>query len=85
MKGSEGFGSTDPYLVHLGLGARTVVDSLEIRWPRGWRREASGCWRVSRLGAAKKKGRPREAVLLRSVPVLTRRCTSVGTGRRSRG
>ena len=39
VKGSEGFGSTDPYLVHFGLGAREKVDSLEIRWPSGLRQE----------------------------------------------
>jgi len=33
VKGSEGFGSTDPYRVHFGLGRKTKIDSLEISWP----------------------------------------------------
>jgi tetratricopeptide (TPR) repeat protein len=37
VRGSEGFGSTDPYRVHFGLGRRKKVDSLEIRWPSGQR------------------------------------------------
>ena len=39
VKGSEGFGSTDPYLAHFGLGARETVDALEIRWPSGLRQQ----------------------------------------------
>jgi len=35
VKGSEGFGATSPYRVHIGLGARTKIDSLTIRWPGG--------------------------------------------------
>lgn len=35
VKGSSGFGSTEPYRVHLGLAQHEVVDSLEIRWPSG--------------------------------------------------
>ncbi len=35
VKGSEGFGSTNPYRQHFGIGANTVVDSLEVRWPSG--------------------------------------------------
>jgi tetratricopeptide (TPR) repeat protein len=35
VKGSEGFGATSPYRVHLGLGKRTKADSIEIRWPSG--------------------------------------------------
>ena len=35
VKGSEGFGSTDPYRVHLGLGKQEKLDSLEVRWPSG--------------------------------------------------
>lgn len=33
VKGSEGFGSTDPFTLHFGLGRRTIVDSVEIFWP----------------------------------------------------
>ena len=35
VKGSEGFGSTDPYRVHIGLGKAEKLDSVEIRWPTG--------------------------------------------------
>ena len=35
VKGSEGFGSTDPYRVHLGLGKQDKLDSVEVRWPSG--------------------------------------------------
>jgi len=35
VKGSEGFGSTNPYGVHFGLGAHTKLDRVEIRWPSG--------------------------------------------------
>jgi tetratricopeptide (TPR) repeat protein len=37
VKGSEGFGSTNPYRVHLGLGRNEKVESLEVRWPSGRR------------------------------------------------
>jgi tetratricopeptide (TPR) repeat protein len=42
VKGSEGFGSTDPYRVHIGLGRRAKVEQVDIRWPSGT---------VQRLGA----------------------------------
>ncbi len=35
VKGSEGFGSTNPYRQHFGLGKKAKIDSLEIRWPSG--------------------------------------------------
>ena len=35
VKGSEGFGSTNPYRVSFGLGGRTRVESLEVHWPSG--------------------------------------------------
>ena len=35
VKGSEGFGATSPYRQHFGLGKKTIIDSLEIRWPSG--------------------------------------------------
>ena len=43
VKGSEGFGSTDPYRVHIGLGLNATIDEVEIRWPSGI---------VQKLGAA---------------------------------
>jgi hypothetical protein len=42
VKGSEGFGSTDPYRVHFGLGKHAKVDSLEIFWPSGKRHTFTG-------------------------------------------
>ena len=41
VKGSEGFGSTNPYLVTFGLGRRTRVDSLEVWWPSGAHQEVA--------------------------------------------
>ena len=35
VKGSEGFGATSQYRQHFGLGSKTKVDTLEIRWPSG--------------------------------------------------
>jgi hypothetical protein len=35
VKGSEGFGATNPYRVHFGMGKHNKIDSLEIRWPSG--------------------------------------------------
>ncbi len=35
VKGSSGFGSTEPYRAHLGLAKHQTIDSLEIRWPSG--------------------------------------------------
>jgi hypothetical protein len=35
VKGSEGFGATNPYRQHFGLGSHARIDSLEIRWPSG--------------------------------------------------
>lgn len=35
VKGAEGFGATSQMRQHFGLGARTKIDSLEIRWPSG--------------------------------------------------
>ncbi len=35
VKGSEGFGSTNPYRQHFGLGANAMVDTLEVLWPSG--------------------------------------------------
>jgi tetratricopeptide (TPR) repeat protein len=37
VKGSEGFGATNPYRQHFGFGKRGKIDSLEIRWPSGVR------------------------------------------------
>ncbi len=37
VKGSEGFGATDPRRVHFGLGKHEKVDSLEVFWPSGKR------------------------------------------------
>ncbi len=37
VKGGEGFGSTNPYRQHFGLGKAAKIDSLEIRWPSGAR------------------------------------------------
>jgi tetratricopeptide (TPR) repeat protein len=42
VKGSEGFGATNPYRVHFGLGARDQLDSLEVRWPSGQVNRLSG-------------------------------------------
>jgi len=38
VKAGEGFGSTNPTRLHFGLGKRTSVDALDIRWPDGSRR-----------------------------------------------
>ncbi|MCS7024882.1 MAG: FG-GAP-like repeat-containing protein [Bryobacteraceae bacterium] len=35
VKGSEGFGATNPYRQHFGLGAATRVEQLTVEWPSG--------------------------------------------------
>lgn len=35
VKGSEGFGATNPMRVHFGLGATSMIDELKVRWPDG--------------------------------------------------
>ncbi len=35
VKGGEGFGATSPYRVHFGLGARSELDTVQVRWPSG--------------------------------------------------
>ncbi len=42
VKGSEGFGATNPYRLHFGLGQATAVESLEIQWPGGKRERRTG-------------------------------------------
>ena len=42
IKGSEGFGATNPYRVHLGLGSARAVDEIEVRWPGGEKRTFQG-------------------------------------------
>ncbi len=37
VKGSEGFGSTNPYRQHFGLGTPSRIDLLEVFWPSGRR------------------------------------------------
>jgi len=39
VKGSEGFGSTDPYRVSFGLGKNTRIDVLSVLWTSGRRQE----------------------------------------------
>ncbi|NWF84512.1 MAG: VCBS repeat-containing protein [Bryobacteraceae bacterium] len=35
VKGSEGFGATNPWRQHFGLGRNAQVDSVEVAWPSG--------------------------------------------------
>ena len=42
VKGSEGFGATSPYLVHIGLGANAAAESIDIRWPGGATQSLAG-------------------------------------------
>jgi tetratricopeptide (TPR) repeat protein len=37
LKGSEGFGATNPLRLHFGLGDLAQAESVEIRWPSGLR------------------------------------------------
>lgn len=37
LKGSEGFGATNPMVLHFGLGKTDRIDELEVRWPSGKR------------------------------------------------
>lgn len=38
VKGSEGFGATNPMRVHFGLGKAEMVERVEARWPTGEKR-----------------------------------------------
>ncbi len=42
VKGSEGFGATNPCRQHFGLGAFAQVDSMEIVWPSAAKQRFSG-------------------------------------------
>ena len=53
VKGSEGFGATNPMRVHFGLGAAEIVERLEIRWPTGERRTMTGVKANQILGVGK--------------------------------
>lgn len=35
MKGSVGFGATEPYRLHFGLGQEKRIAEMEVRWPSG--------------------------------------------------
>lgn len=39
VKGSEGFGATNQYRQHFGLGRNARVDSIEVVWPSGTRQQ----------------------------------------------
>jgi tetratricopeptide (TPR) repeat protein len=39
VKGSEGFGSTSPYRVSVGLGKSARIDSVTVLWPSGLKQE----------------------------------------------
>jgi hypothetical protein len=42
VKGSEGFGSTNPYVLHFGLGKRTEIAAVTITWPGGSKQVVKG-------------------------------------------
>jgi tetratricopeptide (TPR) repeat protein len=42
VKGSEGFGATNPYRQHFGLGRSEKVDAVEIAWPSGVKQRFTG-------------------------------------------
>jgi tetratricopeptide (TPR) repeat protein len=42
VKGSEGFGATNPMRAHFGLGKAEIVERLEVRWPTGEKRTLKG-------------------------------------------
>jgi hypothetical protein len=49
MKGSEGFGSTNPYVLHFGLAKRTEIDTMTIVWPSGLKQVLKGVKANQRL------------------------------------
>lgn len=42
VKGGEGFGATNPYRLHFGLGREKRIDAIEVLWPGGARRRYAG-------------------------------------------
>jgi tetratricopeptide (TPR) repeat protein len=51
VKGGEGFGATNVYRQHFGLGRQAKVDSIEVIWPGGDRRQypAGAANRLARI------------------------------------
>ncbi len=41
VNGGNGYASQSSTLVHLGLGAATRIDELEVRWPSGLREKVT--------------------------------------------
>src|SRR5262249_48630321 len=39
VSGNSGFRSQNALTVHFGLGAATVIDSIRVRWPNGFRQD----------------------------------------------
>jgi hypothetical protein len=42
VKGAEGFGSTNPYRQHFGLGKLTSIEAVEVTWPSGVKQSFTG-------------------------------------------
>ncbi|MBS1826680.1 MAG: VCBS repeat-containing protein [Acidobacteria bacterium] len=55
VKGSEGFGATNPYRQHVGIGSQRRVDTLTVEWPSGAKQVLRGL-EANRVHAVREPG-----------------------------
>jgi len=58
MTAGRGFGSTDPPILHFGLGRNTRVDRVEVQWPDGVRETMTPAKVDTKITITRTPGRP---------------------------